>query len=104
VTFDEITKIRERSGPANWYEVPALAGWDSFLWTLSISTFSRSAALPGPDAEPSVVSTLCLFSPIGSISAREALSAFSRGAVTVSDRWARAHRAGPQEIHRWRVA
>jgi hypothetical protein len=39
MTFDEITQVLEESTPDDWYEVPLASGWDSFVWTLAITTF-----------------------------------------------------------------
>jgi len=41
MNFDEIAGILEQSDPVDWYEVPSVSGWDSFIWTLNITTFSN---------------------------------------------------------------
>ena len=38
--FDDIGRILEESGPDDWHMVPARAEWDSFIWTLTITTYS----------------------------------------------------------------
>jgi hypothetical protein len=38
MTFDEIARILERSIPDDWYMVPSVSGWDSFVWTMTIVT------------------------------------------------------------------
>ena len=40
MTFDDIGRILEESGPGDWHMVPATAEWDSFIWTLTITTYS----------------------------------------------------------------
>ena len=65
--FDEITRTVKQSDPDDWYEVPSVSDWDSFIWTLNISTLSndrrQEIELLGHHARPRIAPMSALGSP-----------------------------------------